>query len=177
MIGRFLSNTVAKQQYIAESNAVQAQSKAKTTRKGRLSTMWQVFLFSFFFFGFGPWLFFFPRLTCQDTVSGTSKLCRARIRALLLWPQQCAQRKQMKQRVRTLYCRWTVTCLQKTHQFLVPEIEPETTPIKHTLKALAQAPKRRPFGGVVNKAQPQPTTAKGLFRTRPRPGFAVVGQH
>ena len=25
-----------------------------------------------------------------------------------------------------------VTCLQKTHQFLVPEIEPETTPIKHT---------------------------------------------
>ena len=74
-------------------------------------------------------------------------------------------------------CRWTVTCLQKTHQFLVPEIERETTPIKHTLKALAQAPKRRPFGGVVNKAQPQPTTAKGLFRTRPRPGFAVVGQH
>ena len=46
-----------------------------------------------------------------------------------------------------------MTCLQKTHQFLVPEIESETTSIKHTLKALAQAPKRRPFGGVVNKAQ------------------------
>ena len=60
-----------------------------------------------------------------------------------------------------------VTCLQKTHQFLVPEIEPETTPIKHRLKALAQAPKRRPFGGVVNKAQPQPTTAGVIPHTPP----------
>ena len=45
------------------------------------------------------------------------------------------------------------------------------------IEGTCTSPQKKTFGGVVNKAQPQPTTAKGLFRTRPRPGFVVVGQH